>query len=65
MSPMSRVQTIAMLSVLFAPAIAQACPMAAAERVRLLRRSASLLTYIVLFGGGLVAGIGSIALRRG
>jgi uncharacterized protein YbcC (UPF0753/DUF2309 family) len=64
MRSMSRVQTIAMLTVLFAPAIAQACPAAAAAECGSCG-GASLLTYIVLFGGGLIAGIGSIALRRG
>jgi hypothetical protein len=62
---MSRVQALALLSVLFAPAIAQACPtFAAAADGCGACGGTSMLTYIVLFGGGLVAGIGSIALGR-
>ena len=53
-----------MLSVLFAPAIAQACPFAAAVDGCGACGGTSMLTYIVLFGGGLVAGMGSIAMQR-
>jgi hypothetical protein len=60
---MSRAQAFAMLSVLFAPAIAQACP-AMAEAGCAGASMHSMLTYVVLFGGGLLAGIGSIAMQR-
>jgi hypothetical protein len=61
---MSRVQALAMLSVLFAPAIAQACPALAAADSCGSCGGASMFTYIALFGGGLLAGIGSIAMQR-
>ena len=61
--PMSRAQAFAMLAVFFAPAIAQACP-AMAEAGCGACGGTSMLTYLVLFGGGLLAGVGSIAMQR-
>jgi hypothetical protein len=56
---MNRVSAVAMLSVLFAPALAQACPAAGCAAC-----GGSSLSYLAAFGGGALAGILSIALQR-
>jgi hypothetical protein len=62
---MRRVQALVTLSLLIAPAIAHACPsMAAAADGCGSCGAGSMMAYVIAFGGGLVAGIGSIALRR-
>ncbi len=60
LSLMKAASALVFVSTLLAPAVALACPAAACSSCS----GGSLFTYLGLFGGGLFAGIGSIALRR-
>ena len=64
MTPMNRVGALTLASLILAPAVAQACPLAAASAGCGGCGGGSLLMYVIAFVGGLLAGIGSIGFSR-